>query len=384
MKVTVVGGGMGGLALAALLSRTGEHHVQLLEQSDGYGQAGYGIGLYPLGAVVYNAIGRGQALLDRSVVLKKYQVHGPDAKPMQSVDLETMLSGYGPMLGVTRSDMIDLLAQTVPADTIRFGVRAESAELVGDKVVVTTSAHGKFESDMVVAADGVHSALRQSVFGDVEVYDTGFHAWMWWAPVEAAQPQTVSEYWGPSAFVGLYPMRHFVNVAVGIPKELSPDPHGSTEEIIAALRKVVAEHAPAVADLPHLWEVAQGRPFLWPMTDVRAPAITALDHRLAFVGDSGVGFLPTAGVGASNALRSGAALAYELSLSSTDSVRAAVSRWEQRVHKLVKGNQVDSRQLAKVMMVKHASSSILINTLMKHMPVTFMTNSIIKSMQEPF
>jgi FAD-dependent urate hydroxylase len=384
MKVTVVGGGMGGLALAALLSRTGEHHVQLLEQSEGYGQAGYGIGLYPLGAVVYNAIGQGKALRDRSVVLKRYEVNGPDAKPIQSVDLATLLTGYGPMLGVTRSDMIDLLVQSLPADMIQFGVRAERADLVGDKVVVTTGKHGKIESDIVVAADGVHSALRQSVFGEVEVYDTGFHAWMWWAPLEAARLETVSEYWGPSAFVGLYPMRKFVNVAVGIPKEISPDPHGSTEEIIATLKKVVAEHAPAVAALPHLWEVAQGKPFLWPMTDVRAPAITAFDHRLAFVGDSGVGFLPTAGVGASNALRSGAALAYELSLASEDSAQAAVRRWEQRVHKLVKGNQADSRQLAKVMMVKHPSASALINTLMKHMPVTFMTNSIIKSMQEPF
>ena len=179
-------------------------------------------------------------------------------------------------------------------------------------------------------------------------------------------------------------MREFINVAVAVPSDLSPDPKDSPERILQSLRSSVAQHAPAVADKPHLWEVAAGKPFLWPMLDVRAPSLSALDDRVALLGDAGVGFLPTAGVGASNALRSGAALAYELSLSNKENARAAVKRWRKRVEKIVHGNQNDSRQLAKLMMVKHASTSTLINLLMKYMPVTATTNSIIKSMEEPF
>ena len=193
-----------------------------------------------------------------------------------------------------------------------------------------------------------------------------------------------SEFWGPSAFVGLYPMREFINVAIALPKELSPDPKGSPEEILQALRSAVAQHAPPVAGMPHLWEIAAGKPFLWPMYDVSAPALTALNDRVALLGDAGIGFLPTAGVGASNALRSGAALAYELSLSDNESSQSAVRRWSKRVEKIVHGNQNDSRQLAKLMMVKHASTSAVINLLMKYMPVTATTNNIIKSMEEPF
>jgi 2-polyprenyl-6-methoxyphenol hydroxylase-like FAD-dependent oxidoreductase len=120
------------------------------------------------------------------------------------------------------------------------------------------------------------------------------------------------------------------------------------------------------------------------MQDVRAPSITALDDRIALVGDSGIGFLPTAGVGASNALRSAAALAYDLSLADSASAQLSVRRWNARVSKLVESNQEDSRQLAKVMMVKHESASRVINAVMKHMPVTTMTKSIVKSMEVPF
>lgn len=384
MKVTIVGAGMGGLAVAALLSRTGQHEVTVLEQVPGFHEAGYGIGLYPLGAMVYNAIGRGQQLRDKAVVLKTYEVHGPDGKLLQSIDLNGLLAAYGPLLGVTRTDMISILHSAVPDGVIQFACRAQEVSMAGDQVSVTLENGRTIQSDIVVAADGMHSAIRKSLFGEVTPHETGFDAWMWWAPLSLNQPDTVSEFWGPSAFVGLYPMREFINVAVAVPKEFSPDPKDSPTNVLQALRQAVAQHAPKVAEMPHLWEIASGKPFLWPMLDVRAPALSALNDRVALLGDAGVGFLPTAGVGASNALRSGAALAYELSLSDKDSAQAAVRRWRKRIEKIVHGNQNDSRQLAKLMMVKHASASALINLLMKYMPVTATTNSIIKSMEEPF
>ena len=384
MKIIIVGAGMGGLAVASLLAQAGHHEVQVLEQSTGFREAGYGIGLYPLGAMVFNALGLGTALRERSVELNRYEVHGPDGSCLQSVDLGALLSSYGPMLGVTRSDLIDLLVSSLPAGTIRFGARVLSVQSEGDHVMLKTEDGSQFRSDVVVAADGIHSQIRHCLFGQVAEHDTGFHAWMWWAPSSLAKPQTVAEYWGPSAFVGLYPMPKFVNVAVGVPKALSPDPLADTADILDALREIVTEHAPAVAKLPHLWELEGRKPFLWPMADVRAPALTALDNRLALVGDSGVGFLPTDGVGASNALRSGAALAYELSLADASTAQAAVRRWDRRVRPLVQANQAESQQLAKLMMVRHKSASVLINLLMKHMPVTAITKSIIKSMEEPF
>ncbi len=385
MKAVVAGGGIAGLTIAALLSRTGEHEVTVLERAGRYGEAGYGIGLYPLGAAVFNALGMGEELRRRGRPLTTYAVHGPDGALLQSVSLDELLHDFGPMLGISRTDLIEVLASQVSADCIRFGVHAASVERTGNGVVVRASDGASYEGDVAIAADGMHSALRASIFGDVEPYDTQFDAWMWWAPEGTGPAATASEHWGPSAFVGLYPMAGRVNVAVGVPRPLSPDPESDPDAIHDALHAVVAEHAPGAAAIAGLWDTTQGtRPFLWPLLDYRAPDIVALDNRVALVGDSGIGFLPTAGVGASNALRSAAALAYEISLADADNVAVAVARWRTRVKKLVEGNQHDSRQLAKVMMVRHKTSSALINTLMKHMPVTAMTRSIVASMAAPF
>ncbi len=384
MRVVIVGGGIAGLTAAALLSRTGSHQVVVCERAPAYGDAGYGLGLYPLGAAVFNALGRYDELARRSEVLDTYTVHGPDGAVLQSVDLGDLLSRFGPMLGVSRADVIDVLAGCLPEGAIRFGTDVVAVGADGDEVVVTTAGGEQITGDVVLAADGMNSALRRSLFGDVRMNSTGFDAWMWWAPQGSTPPGTASEHWGPSAFVGLYPMPGGVNVAVGVPTELSPDSKDDPDAILDALRAVVEQHNPAAAALPHLWEITHGRPFLWPLADVRAPAITALGGRVALVGDSGLGFLPTAGVGASNALRSAAALAYDLSLADAATAPLSIERWGKRVRTLVEGNQDDSRQLAKVMMVKHGTSSKVVNSIMKHMPVTTMTKSIVKSMEVPF
>jgi len=375
---------MAGLTTAALLGRTGSHEVVVLEQAAGFGEAGYGIGLYPLGSAVFHALGTYDELLSRSTTFGTYEVHGPDGQVLQTVDLAALLAGFGPMLGVTRADIIDVLLSSVPPGAVRFGLHAVSVQALDGGVAVTTAQGEAVEGDVVVAADGMHSALRASIFGDVRLHDTGYDAWMWWAPPGAVSPDVVAEYWGPSAFVGLYPMKRGINVAVAVPRDLSPAPDGDPAAIIAALQSTVAEHAPAAGAIAGLWEAGGSKPFLWPMQDVRAPDITALDDRVALCGDSGIGFLPTAGVGASNALRSAAALAYDLSLADAASAPLAVARWRQRVRKLVDKNQEDSRELAKVMMVKHGATSAVVNAVMKHAPVTMMTSSIVKSMQVPF
>lgn len=384
MRVVIAGGGMAGLAVAALLSRTGAHDVTVLERAGAYGDAGYGIGLYPLGAATFNALGCMDELRARSVPIDRYVVHGPDGDVLQEVDLAALLARFGPMLGVTRTDLIDILASQVPEGVIRFGTTAVGVAADDDGVTVVAEDGSEYRGDVVVAADGMHSAMRRAAFGDVQMHDTGFHAWMWWAPNGSTETGTAAEYWGPGAFVGLYPMPQGVNVAVGVPADRSPDPSAPPDQVIRTLRDAVQANAPGAASLPRLWDVRAGRPFLWPMQDVRAPAITALGDRVALVGDSGIGFLPTAGVGASNALRSAAALAYELSLADAASAQGAVARWAGRVQDLVEGNQKDSRHLAKVMMVRHKGSSAVINAVMKHMPVRAMTGSIIASMEAPF
>jgi 2-polyprenyl-6-methoxyphenol hydroxylase-like FAD-dependent oxidoreductase len=374
---------MGGLTLAALLSRRGAHRVTVLERVAHYSKAGYGIGLYPLGGAVFNAIGARDDLLARSQVLSTYRMHGPSGELLQEVDLATLLADFGPMVGISRSDLIDILYARA-RECVSFGRHVIGAERADRRVRVHTEDGATYEGDVVVVADGMHSRLRTALLGEVAPHDTGFDAWMWWAPADTGPAHVASEYWGPSGFVGLYPMPAGVNVAIAVPSELSPSPDAPADEILNALRSQLAHACPGGAEIPGLWTIADGKPFLWRLQDVRAPDIVALDGRAALLGDAGVGFLPTAGVGASNAIRAAAALAYELSLADAATAPAALERWRTRVHDILIGNQQASRQTAKVMLVRGRSTQAVVRELMKHLPVTLIAHDIVKSMKVPF
>jgi 2-polyprenyl-6-methoxyphenol hydroxylase-like FAD-dependent oxidoreductase len=69
--------------------------------------------------------------------------------------------------------------------------------------------------------------------------------------------------------------------------------------------------------------------------------------RVARCGDAATAFLPTAGVGASNALQSAAALADKLSKSDAARVPLALDLYVKRCQKLVCHNQHGSRAVAR-------------------------------------
>lgn len=95
-------------------------------------------------------------------------------------------------------------------------------------------------------------------------------------------------------------------------------------------------------------------------------------------------FLPTAGVGASNAIWSTAALADELSRADAQLVPLAVELYEKRCHNIVKANQQDSRRAGQLMFLESKALGWGRDQLVKHVSASKFLGNIISSMKEPF
>ncbi len=105
--------------------------------------------------------------------------------------------------------------------------------------------------------------------------------------------------------------------------------------------------------------------------------------RVVLCGDAGTAFLPTAGIGASSALRSAAALADELSRADGRLAPLAIDLYVERTEKVIRGNQTDSRHLARAMFVENGLAIWSRDELLHQMPVTSMTKSILEAMRQP-
>jgi 2-polyprenyl-6-methoxyphenol hydroxylase-like FAD-dependent oxidoreductase len=380
MRVLIVGGGVAGLTLAAKLRQQGREPV-VVEKSPDYGDVGYGIGLYPLGSCVLHGLGAYDELARRSLEVKRYEIADHLGEVLQGMDMSAFTAEIGPMLMMSRSDLIDVLRGACGDLPIRMGTTVTGIEQSADTVEVSLSDGTSAVFDLVVGCDGIHSELRKRVFGPGEKFDCKWTCWTWWGREDLFPEELVREYWGRGWFFGGYPCPGKRVYVVGLPNTLVEDPHAPQDAVRQAIEKHLAEliehdqaAAAAMAEAPKF--------FAWPMFDVR------MEHwskgRIALCGDSGMGFLPTAGVGASNALRSAAALADELSRADSKLVPLALELYEKRCYSIIKANQQDSRTAGRMMFLESNALSWGRDQLLKHVSMKSFISSIIASMKEPF
>ena len=157
MKVGVVGCGVAGQAAAILLADAG-HAVTVFERFAEPRPIGAGLLLQPTGLAVLRELGLADAALAqgaRVVGLEGRTQRGRRVLDLRYADLHPKAFG----LGIRRSALFDLLHGRLLRSQAKLVTGAEIVDVAQGSVVDKQGAtHGPF--DLVVIADGAHSALR--------------------------------------------------------------------------------------------------------------------------------------------------------------------------------------------------------------------------------
>jgi 2-polyprenyl-6-methoxyphenol hydroxylase-like FAD-dependent oxidoreductase len=169
----VVGAGVGGLAAAGALVRSG-WHVTLVERGDrlrGYGAAQL---IWPNGAAALRALGL--SLGDVAFPFATGGIRRPDGQWLVS-SASTSAGSVGEPVVVHADDLHDtLMAGLGERLEIRTSLEVTTLRLTGDRPAVGNAKH-TFEADLIVAADGGRSVLRRRLAPEAEVTSTGYTAW---------------------------------------------------------------------------------------------------------------------------------------------------------------------------------------------------------------
>ena len=140
----------------------------------------------------------------------------------------------------------------------------------------------------------------------------------------------------------------------------------------------LCDREPAVAEA--IEELDNRHP--WIMADRRCRRWS--DRRVALCGDSAVAFMPTAGVGASVAMRAAAGLADELSGADAAAVPLAFERYEKRCRAFAERSQAESRHLGRAVLVRHPVMAGLRDQVVRRYPASLALRAIIASAHQPF
>jgi 2-polyprenyl-6-methoxyphenol hydroxylase-like FAD-dependent oxidoreductase len=179
--VLISGAGIAGPALAFWLSRRG-FRVVVVESAPGIRPGGQLVDLRGAGADVVARMGLLEAMTAASLPQRGMAWIRSDGSRRAEMPVEAF-GGNGPVskLEILRGDLVDVLYRAT-AGTVdyRFGNRILALEDHGDTVTATLADGTSVTADLVVGADGPHSAVRRLSFGPEERFVTplgGYHAW---------------------------------------------------------------------------------------------------------------------------------------------------------------------------------------------------------------
>lgn len=378
MKILIVGAGIGGLALAALLRQRGTT-ATVIDRAPNFDHAGYMLALYPIGSRVLHGLGLFEDFVSRSSEFRAYEVFNGHGDLLHRFDMTPLSGRFGYIGQITRGDLLEILRSACTDVPLRMNTSLVDLEPRGEKVVARLSDGSEEEWDAVMAADGIHSAARRILFGPEPDHETGWGLWVWWMENSPLARDTVSEYWGRGRFMGVYPTPDRVGAVAAAPKHLIDDQavQGDGARVRALFSVLGGGAGEVLATFP---DSTRGL-FFWNLSDFRARSW--VKGRVALVGDSACAFLPTAGVGASMALESAAVMADELSRTNAQFLPNALALYEKRRKHRAEGAQNDSRKLAVWMTTESSPLVWTRDQFLKAATLDSLAGTITRSLAEP-
>ncbi|WP_457947142.1 FAD-dependent monooxygenase [Pseudarthrobacter sp. alpha12b] len=297
--ITIVGGGIAGLALAAALDPN-RFHVTVHEKRPELPAVGNALGMWPNAQRALARLG----ILDQaravSPVLGSGSVRNAQGEPWITVDA-------GDMFGISRTDLLRLLDAAVPASVRR--ITAQIRDVPAD-------------GGLVVGADGVHSVVRSKAWGPgTDARLTPYLALRGTLPTPVA-PDEVGEYWGRGDLFGMAAARGgsfwYASYRSGL------GPYGiDVPSTLEQARERYAGHAPAIrralaAATPEECLVQR----LWTVPPLRS----YVRGRTVLIGDAAHAMMPTLGRGACESLVDAVTLAGLLNTLPEDQALRAFDR----------------------------------------------------------
>ena len=328
-RVAIIGGGIGGLTAARALCRR-DVEVAIYESAPELREIGAGVALGPNAMKVLRSL---ELEDDVRAIAGRWEWavtrHGKTGRVISRTSRDQQAALFG-SAGATahRADLLDVLTHSLPGDIVTLGARCVGVESDGRVAVAKFQDGSEVEADVVIGADGIHSAVRESLFGPDAPRFTGKICYRSVVPVDAVPgepPPAENVQWlGPHGTIVLYPVRRdeLINIVCHYDDEnYRHESWVSRCERAEVLERYAGWHESLlrVFSAGEVW-------YKWALYD-RDPIQEWTRGRVTVLGDSAHSMLPYLGQGACQAIEDGCVLAAALAAEPDDPV-AGLGRYE--------------------------------------------------------
>ena len=348
----VVGAGIGGLAAGISLSAAG-FSVMHYEKSPEPRELGAGLGIWANGVRALRALGQVELVaqgLDQAGGVRR-----ADGRMLAGFKAGAIQRRFGePILGLHRADLHRALLATQRPEQVRAGMAVEAVAVgaPAEGAELRFADGSTARADLVVGADGVRSAVRESLHGDGEPRDAGIVAYR--GVVEHPGEVPAGEWWGRDSVAGVLPLRGgLVYWYFGARGKDEP----------GAIERLASEYDPVVGEVVAL--TPPGQVLVHQLYD-RDPVESWSRGAATLLGDAAHPMLPFIGQGAGAALEDAVELGR--ALEAEPEIGAALARYEARRTKRAALLVKTSRRAAGMALPRSALTRRLRDALLPRVP----------------
>ncbi len=210
MNVIICGAGVGGLATGIALKRAG-CSVRVYEEAPELRITGAGLNLWPNAGRALFKLGLRDEYEQISVPVQRYITQAPDGKEVHRADTSDWHTRFGaPATGLYRKNLNNMLADALGYEHIEFNRTLASAHNDGSRAVCVFTDGSTEDADVVIGADGIHSATRRSLFGTSPYVESSYYADRWRGLVKlddvSCDPEAETEVHWQGSFFGFLPI----------------------------------------------------------------------------------------------------------------------------------------------------------------------------------
>jgi FAD-dependent urate hydroxylase len=334
MKAIVIGGGIGGACAAIALKRFGIE-TAVYEAVKEIKPVGAAISIWPNGVKCLNYLGMKDALRElggnmRFMAYKEYQ----QGQTMTRFSMDPLIKSVGEQpYPVARAELQSMLLDTYGRDQVQFGKRVTHVEESAGSVTAWFDDGTSATGDLLIAADGTHSVIRQHVLGyATERRYAGYVNWN--GLVEIDESIAPADQWttfvGEGKRVSLMPVsgnRFYFFFDVPLPKGLLQDRTTVREDLqgyfagwAEPVQKLISQINPETTNRVEIHDID--------------PFMQLVKGRIALLGDSGHSTTPDIGQGGCAAMEDAVVLANMLQTNSLGIEDALLRYQEKRAYRV--------------------------------------------------
>lgn len=235
-SIVIVGGGIGGLTAANALHQMG-FAVRVFERAPELREVGAGFGLLSNAVRVLDEIGLGHTARELGYPLRRGSFATHRGRILTHLDFaEVLPAGAPPSYVVHRADLHRLLLRSLPDDMIVANADCSGCSQDGNGVTVHFSNHEDVRADILIGADGLHSVVRRTLWGDTPLRYSGQTCYRGIADYALREPDNLREVNGPgrrASVISIGGGRVYWWAALNAPANERDDPATRRERLLA-------------------------------------------------------------------------------------------------------------------------------------------------------